>query len=142
MTADEFATCLALCGSIKYVAVVDKDGAPMPLASAVEGMVANFLGELDEAEVDEVRLLPRIGGLAQLDAADRAAVACEWREALLRAQLLLRVPPAFQAALAEHVRRLGAADGAPRLPDAMTLEELPLAAIYDAARGGAVLVRV
>ena len=51
ITNDEFLVCIALCGSIKYGEVKDKDGKALPLAMMVDGIIANFLGEADEAKV-------------------------------------------------------------------------------------------
>ena len=51
---EEFVTCLALCGHLKYEEVEQ-----MSLAQRVAGIVANFLGEKDEQQVLTEVLVPR-----------------------------------------------------------------------------------
>ena len=51
LNADEFIMCLALCATIKYADAKDANGKPMPLGMMVDGMLANVLGEADEAKV-------------------------------------------------------------------------------------------
>ena len=48
---EEFLTCLAMCGTIKYAGVKDASDKPMPLAMMVDGILSNFMGDADEAKV-------------------------------------------------------------------------------------------
>jgi hypothetical protein len=52
---DEFVTCVALCGCVKYSTVEQ-----MSLAQRVAGIVANFLGEKDEQQVITEAVVPKV----------------------------------------------------------------------------------
>ena len=52
---DEFATCVALCGCVKYEEVEQ-----MSLAQRVAGIVANLLGEKDEQQVITQAIVPKV----------------------------------------------------------------------------------
>ena len=52
---EEFVTCLALCGHLKYEEVEQ-----MSLAQRVAGIVANFLGEKDEEHVIAEAVVPKV----------------------------------------------------------------------------------
>ena len=52
---DEFCTCLALCGHIKYEEVGE-----MKLAKRVEGIVLQFLGDTTEQEVISDAIVPKL----------------------------------------------------------------------------------